>query len=1045
MSLSSVSIKRPVLATVLSVVIVVFGIIGYTFLGVRDFPSVDPPIISVSTSYSGANSDVIESQITEPLEKAINGVPGIRNITSTSSVGSSNITVEFNLDADLETAANDVRDKVSQAQRQLPQDIDAPPVVTKADASADQIITLTVSSNTRNINQVDDYAENVLQEGLQTIPGVSSINIQGQRQYAMRLWIDPNKLSALRLAATDIKDALSKENVELPAGKIEGNNTELAVRALGKLHTVKDFNDLIIRADSNRVIHFSDIGYATLGSANEESSLKESGVPEVGLAIVPQPGANYVQIAKDFYKRLEQIKKDLPPDIKVVVALDNTRFINQSISEVKETLLISFILVVIIIYLFFRDWLIAFRPLIDIPVSLIGAFFIMYIFGFSINILTLLGIVLATGLVVDDGIVVTENIYKKVEAGMEIRKAAFEGSAEIFFAVVSTSVTLAAVFLPIVFLQGFTGRLFREFAVVVAGAVLISAFVSLSLTPMLNVKLIRKNSKKSKFYEKTEPFFQRMTNAYTETLTNAMKWRWTSWPILVVCLIGVYIFLKVIPSELAPLDDRSLLRYSVTAPEGSSYEFTSRYMDNISQMIEDSIPEKNVNISITAFGRGGSGSVNTGFGRIGLVKPDERKRTQAQIADYLTKRLSKFPDARAIVVQEQTISGGGSGARTSLPIQFVLQNQDFEKIRKILPDFLAEVQKSPVLQTPDVDLKFTKPELTIVTDRDRARDLGVSIADIAATLQLYYSAGRVDYFLINGKQYQVVAQVTRVNRDQPLDLKSIYVRSSAGNLVQLDNVVKISEDAIPPSIYHFNRFKSATIQAGLAPGHSMSEGIEEMQRIAKSKLDATFSTALSGPSRDFSESSSNIVFAFAFALLLIYLVLAAQFESFIDPFIVMMTVPLAIAGAFMSLWLFNQTLNIFSEIGMITLVGLVTKNGILIVEFANQRMEHGLSKYEAVIEAATSRLRPILMTSLAVVLGSVPIAFALGAGAKSRVSLGIVIIGGMLFSLMLTLYVIPMIYMMIAAKERHDPDAEDEEVKPKRRLNPKEPKLIEKL
>lgn len=1046
MSLSSVSIKRPVLATVLSVVIVVFGVIGYTFLGVRDFPSVDPPIISVSTSYSGANADVIESQITEPLEKSINGVPGIRNITSTSSVGSSNITVEFTLDADLETAANDVRDKVSQAQRQLPQDIDAPPVVTKADASADQIITLTVSSNTRNINQVDDYAENVLQEGLQTIPGVSSINIQGQRQYAMRLWIDPNKLSALKLAATDIKDALAKENVELPAGKIEGNNTELAVRALGKLHTVKDFNDLIIRADSNRVIHFSDIGYAVLGSANEESSLKESGVPEVGLAIVPQPGANYVQIAKDFYKRLDQIKKDLPPDIKVVVALDNTRFINQSITEVKETLLISFILVVVIIYLFFRDWLIAFRPLIDIPVSLIGAFFIMYVFGFSINILTLLGIVLATGLVVDDGIVVTENIYKKVEAGMEIRKAAFEGSAEIFFAVVSTSVTLAAVFLPIVFLEGFTGRLFREFAVVVAGAVLISAFVSLSLTPMLNVKLIRKNQKKSKFYEKTEPFFERMTSAYTETLTNAMKWRWTSWPILAVCLIGVYIFVKVIPSELAPLDDRSLLRYSVTAPEGSSYEYTSNFMDKVSQMIEDSIPEKNVNISITAFGRGGAGAVNSGFGRIGLTPPDQRPRTQAQIADYLTKKLAKFPDARAIVVQEQTISGGGSGARTSLPIQFVLQNQDFEKIRKVLPGFLAEVQKSTLLQTPDVDLKFTKPELTVVTDRDRARDLGVSVADIAATLQLYYSAGRVDYFLINGKQYQVVAQVDRANRDQPLDLKSVYVRSSNGNLVQLDNVVHVSEDAIPPSIYHFNRFKSATIQAGLAPGVSMSQGIAEMQRIAKEQLDPTFSTALSGPSRDYSESSSNIMFAFMFALLLIYLVLAAQFESFIDPFIVMMTVPLAIAGAFLSLWLFNQTLNIFSEIGMITLVGLVTKNGILIVEFANQRMEHGLSKYEAVIESATARLRPILMTSLAVVLGSVPIAFALGAGAKSRVSLGIVIIGGMLFSLMLTLYVIPMIYMMIAAKVRKDPDAEDEEVsEPQKRLHPKQPKLIEKL
>lgn len=1040
MSLSSVSIKRPVLATVMSVVIVVFGIIGYKFLGIRDFPSVDPPIISVSTSYSGANADVIESQITEPLEKAINGVQGIRNITSTSSVGSSNITVEFDLDADLETAANDVRDKVSQAQRQLPQDINAPPVVSKADANADNIITLTVSSNTRNITQINDYAENVLQEGLQTIPGVSAINLQGQRQYAMRLWIDPMKLSSLSLTASDISAALAQENVELPAGKIEGNNTEVTVRALGKLVTEQDFNNLIIRSDSNRVVRFRDVGYAVLGSANEETAFKESGVLQVGLAVVPQPGANYVQIAKDFYKRLDQIKKDLPPDIKLQVALDNTRFINQSIEEVEETLVISFVLVVIIIYLFFRDWLIAFRPLIDIPVSLIGAFFIMYIFGFSINILTLLGIVLATGLVVDDGIVVTENIYKKVEEGMPVRQAAFEGSAEIFFAVISTSVTLAAVFLPIVFLQGFTGRLFREFAVVVAGAVLISAFVSLSLTPMLNVKLVRKNHKRSAFYEKTEPFFVRMNNAYTQTLVSFMRYKWVSIAILVVSIGLIGVLIKAIPSELAPLDDRSLLRYSVTGSEGATYEFMTKYMDKVSQLVEDSIPEAKINLEIVSPGFGGNSSANSGFGRIGLVDPDKRTRTQAQIADWLNAKLKRMPDARAIVIQEQTISGGGSGARTSLPVQFVIQNQDFEKIRKILPAFFSEISKSPVFSTSDVNLKFTKPELRITTDRDRARDLGVSVESISQTLQLYYSGGRLDYFLMSGKQYQVIAQVDRANRDQPLDLKSVYVRSNKGTLVQLDNVVKVEESASPPAIYHFNRFKSATIQAGLSPGYTIGDGIAEMQRIANQMLDPSFSTALSGPSRDYAESSSNILFAFGFALLLIYLVLAAQFESFMDPVIVMLTVPLAIAGAFVSLWLFDQSLNIFSEIGMITLVGLVTKNGILIVEFANQRMEHGLAKYEAVIEAATARLRPILMTSLAVVLGAVPIAFALGAGAKSRVSLGIVIMGGMMFSLILTLYVIPMMYVLLAAKTRRDPDQEPPEETPK-----KEPLLIENL
>ncbi len=1043
MSLASISIKRPVLATVMSIVIVVFGIMGYKFLGIRDFPSVDPPIITVSTSYSGANAEVIESQITEPLENSINGVPGIRNISSTSSVGSSRITVEFNLDADLETAANDVRDKVGQAQRQLPQDIDAPPVVTKADANADNILTVTCSSNTRNINQVDDYAENVLQEGLQTIPGVSQINIFGQRQYAMRLWIDPNKLSALGLTATDIKSALDAENVELPAGKIEGNNTEVVVRAIGKLSTEKEFNNLIIRADSNRVVHLSDVGYAVLGSANEETALKEAGIPMVGLAIIPQPGANYVQIAEDFYKRLEQIKKDLPPDIQVKVITDNTKFIKQSISEVEETLLVSFILVVIIIYLFFRDWLIAFRPLIDIPVSLIGAFFIMYIFGFSINILTLLGIVLATGLVVDDGIVVTENIYKKVEGGMPVRKAAFAGSAEILFAVISTSITLAAVFLPIVFMQGFTGRLFREFAVVVAGSVLISAFVSLSLTPMLNVKLIRKNSKKSKFYEKTEPFFENMTSSYKETLVKFMKVKWVSFIILAVSLVITGVLYFATPYELAPLDDRSMLRYLVTGSEGASYEFMAKYMDKVSDLVADSIPEANVNLEVISPGSGG-GSSNSGFGRVGLVEPDKRTRTQQQLADYLSKKLGRFSDARALVVQEQTISGGGSGSKTSLPVQFVIQNQDFEKIRKVLPEFFAEVSKSPVFQGTDVDLKFTKPELRVTTDRDRAKDLGVSVADIATALQFYYSNGRLAYFLINGKQYQVIAQVNRANRDQPLDLKSVYVRNAKGTLIQLDNVVKVTEDATPPAIYHFNRYKSATISCGLAPGRTVGDGIVEMNRIAKSLLDDTFSTTLSGASRDAAESGSSLIFAFAFALLLIYLVLAAQFESFMDPFIVMLTVPLAIAGAFLSLWLFNQTLNIFSEIGMITLVGLVTKNGILIVEFANQQMEHGLAKYEAVVEAATSRLRPILMTSLAVVLGSVPIAFALGAGAKSRVSLGIVIMGGVLFSLVLTLYIIPMMYLIFASKTRRDPDAEDEdEVKKVRK--PRTPKLIENI
>ncbi|MBE7178389.1 MAG: efflux RND transporter permease subunit, partial [Mucilaginibacter polytrichastri] len=1004
-----------------------FGIAGYTFLGIRDFPSVDPPIITVQTSYSGAQSEVIESQITEPLEKVINGIQGIRNISSSSSIGSSNITVEFELDADLEQAANDVRDKVSQAQRQLPQDIDAPPVVTKADANADNIISLAAKSTTRNILELSDFAENVLQERLQTIPGVSGVNIQGQRRYAMRLWIDPTKLAAYGLTPVDIRTAINAENAELPSGKIEGDKTELSIRALGRLSTERDFNNLILRSDSSGVVHLSDVGYAVYGAENEQTQLKERGIGRVAVAIVPLPGANYVEIAKEFYKRLDQLKNDVPKDITLEISNDNTVFIKRSIEEVEETLLIAFVLVVIIIYLFFRDWLVAFRPLIDIPVSLIGTFFLMYIFGFSINILTLLGIVLATGLVVDDGIIVSENIFAKIEDGMPVRKAAFEGSKEIFFAVISTSITLAAVFLPIVFLQGFTGRLFREFGVVVAGAVLISAFVSLSLTPMLSVKLIRKDyKKKSKFYEKTEPFFQNMTRQYNESLARFLRIKWAPWVILVVCLGMMVVFFKSLKSELAPLDDRSQLRYSVTGPEGATFEYMANYMDKVSKMVEDSVPELTYNLAITSPGfGGGGGSVNRGFGRITLVEPDKRTRTQQEIADALNKNMKKFPDAKTFVIQEQTISGGGGGARVGLPVQFVLQNQNTEKIRQVLPKILAEANADPVFAGVDADLKFNKPELTVTVDRDKARDMGVSFLDVAQTLQVNYSAGRLAYYQMNGRQYQVIAQVDRVDRDSPLDLKSLYVRNVNGNLIQLDNVVKVVENSSSPTIYHFNRYKSVTISAGLAPGKTVGEGIAEMRKIADKYMDESFTSDLAGPSRDYAESSSNIVFAFIFALLLIYLVLAAQFESFIDPFVVMLTVPLALAGALMSLWFMNQTFNIFGQIGMITLVGLVTKNGILIVEFANQKKEHGMDRTQAVLEAATARLRPILMTSLAVVLGALPIALALGAAAKSRVSLGIVIIGGMMFSLVLTLYVIPSIYTVFTAKTRKDPDAEE--------------------
>ncbi len=1014
MNISELSLRRPVLAVVLNVVIIVFGIIGFNFLGIRDYPAIDPPNVSVRTSYSGANADIIESQITEPLEKSINGIAGIKNITSSSSQGSSNINVEFDLGIDLEAAANDVRDKVSQASRSLPDDLDSPPVISKADASSDAIISMTVQSNTRNQLEISEYANNVLVERLQTIPGVSSIQIWGEKRYAMRILFDPIKLSAYGLTAADVQAALKRENVELPSGKITGNATELSVRTFGRLNTEDEFNNIILRNVNGADILLKNVGEAVLGPENEETVLKESGIPMIGLAIVPQPGTNYVAISKEFYKRMDEIKAEVPRDIKLDIALDQTRFIKNSISEVEETLLIAFVLVVIIIYLFFRDVLIALRPLIDIPVSLIGAFFIMYLCGFTINVLTLLAIVLATGLVVDDGIVVTENIYKKIEQGMDKWQAAKEGSKEIYFAVISTSITLSVVFLPIIFLQGFVGRLFREFGIVVAGAVLISAFVSLTLTPVLNVKLTRKVHKNSWFYEKTEPFFKGMEDGYEKWLKGFMKVRWVGFVIIALCG-GIIVWIgSQLQSELAPMEDRSQFRLQVTAPEGTSFDYMDKYIDQLSNFIMDSVPEKRIVLSLTASSYS-SGSVNSGFVRVSLNDPGERERSQQQIVDAVNKDIGKYNEGRAFVIQEQTISVSRRGGQ---PVQFVIQNNNFEKLREALPKLLEAANNDSILQGVDVDLKFNKPELRVQIDRLKASQLGISVQDISQTLQLALSNQRLGYFTKDGKQYQVLGQVARSDRDDPTDLKGIYVRNAAGISISLDNLVSFEEANTPPTIYHFNRYKSATISAGVSPGHTIGDGVKEMQKIAAKTLDPTFTTSLSGSSRDYAESSSNTSFALMLALALIFLILAAQFESFIDPFIIMFTVPLAIAGGLIALWLFGQTLNIFSQIGMIMLIGLVTKNGILIVEFANQQRLEGMNKVEAAVFAAKARLRPILMTSLAMSLGALPLALSLGAASTSRMPLGIVIVGGILFSLILTLFVIPAMYSFLSSTKK---------------------------
>lgn len=1011
---AAIFINRPVLTTVISIVIVVFGIIGYSYLGVREFPNVDPPVVTVRTDYVGANADVIESQVTEVLEESINGIAGIESLSSISTDGRSTITVEFSLDIDMEAAANDVRDRVSAAARQLPPDID-PPVVRKADADAFPILSMTISSPNRSLLELSDIATNLFKERLQTIPGVSNINIWGDKKYSMKLQIDPAKLAAYGLTPLDVRTSLNRENVELPSGKIEGFAKELTIRTSGRLVTEEEFNNLIIRETDGAVIRLKDIGEARLLPETERTILRGNYTyPQVAVALSPQPGANHIEIAEEFERRVEQIKKEAPDDLSYSLVIDSTAPIVKAIAEVRDTILVAFLLVVLVIFFFLRDWRTTLIPVLTIPISLIGSFFVMYVMGFSINILTMLAIVLVTGLVVDDAIVVMENIYSKIEKGMNSLEAGYLGTKEIVFAIISTTITLTAVFLPIIFLEGLTGRLFREFGVVVAGSVIISSVVSLTLTPMLSARFLRHSENRGKLYLWSERQFERFGQAYENSLNRFMKVRWMAFVIMVVSIAAIFILGSQIPSELAPLEDKSALSVNATAPEGVSFELMDEYMKSVMRVL-DKYPEKKAALTVTSPSFGSNTSANTGFARVALVNPDERDKSQQQLADELMAEFRKMTFARTFVGQQQTIGGDRRGG---LPIQFVIQAPNFERLREVIPVFMEEVNTNSKFSFTDLNLKFNKPELNVEIDRDRARALGVMVADIAETLQLYFSGQRFGYFIMNGKQYQVIGEASRENRDEPVDLRNLYVRNNVGELVQLDNLVTLSERTAPPQLFRYNRYVSATVSADVVPGVSLGEGIEEMDLIADRVLDDTFTSTLAGTSKEFMESSNSLIFAFLLALVLVYLVLAAQFESFVDPFIVMFTVPLAIAGAVAMLFIFGHTLNIFSQIGIIVLTGIVTKNGILIVEFANQIQAKGNSAADSAVQAAGLRFRPILMTSMATVLGVLPIALALGAAAKSRIPMGLVIIGGLIFSLVLTLYVIPALYSYMSRKSR---------------------------
>lgn len=1011
MSLSSVSIKRPVLAIVLSLSILLFGILGYNFLGVREFPSVDPPIVNVSTSYVGANADVIETQITENLEQSINGIAGIRSLFSSSRDGSSRISVEFELGVDMEAAANDVRDRVSRAQYLLPADVN-PPIVSKADADATAIAYVGLRSGRLSLLELTDIADRILKERLQTIAGVSEVQIWGERRFAMRIYLQGEKLIAHQITPVDIRNALQKQNIELPSGKVEGAGMELSVRTSGRLVTVDDFNRLIIKEDNRGVVRLQDIATVQLAPENEKTISRMDGVPVVGVVIVPQPGTNQIDIADEYYKRLEEISKDLPADVEMIYGFDDTRFVRRSIQEVIETIGLAFVLVVVIIFIFLRNWRTTLIPVLAIPVSLIGSFFIMYIFGFSINVLSLLGIVLAIGLVVDDAIVVMENIYTKIEAGMPPKEAAYVGSSEIFFAVVSTTLTLVAVFLPVIFLQGMTGRLFREFGIVIAGAVIISSFVALTLSPMMCAYLLKQsNPKKSRIERLSRLVFDKISLAYQHSLNSFMRKPYWAAVIIILSFILMIFSFKALKSELAPLEDRDTISLSVTAQEGYTFEMMDAYVLDLLDLINKVVYEEERESVLTNTSPSwGSGASNSASVRILLKPAAQRQRSQKEIADILTKEVKKLNSARVLVNQPPTISVGRGGGAGGTSIQYVIQAQNHAKLREFLPLFLQAVNQDGGFVYADANLKYTKPEMRIEINREKANDLQVSVLDIAQTLQFGLSGQRYGYFVMNGKQYQVIGQLDRNYRSKPADISSLYLRNRQGNLVQMDNLVTIEEQANPPQLYRYNRYASATITAQLAPGVSMGEGIEKLDAISSEVLDDSFQTTLMGQAKEMQDSSGSMVYALLLSLVLIYLTLSAQFESFRDPLIIMFTVPLALAGALISLWWFRQTLNIFSQIGIIMLIGLVTKNGILIVEFANQRKEAGLPLKKAVLDAAVSRFRPILMTSLATIFGILPIALAFGAGSESRVSMGIAVTGGMTIATLLTLYVVPVVY-----------------------------------
>ena len=1031
-SLYDVSVRRPVLATVMSLAILIGGAIGFLELGVREYPIVQTPVISVRTDLRGANAAVIETQVTEPIEESVNAIDGIRSITSTSNQGRSTVRVEFDLGADLDAAAADVRDRVSRARGQIPDEAEEP-IISKSNSDGEPVIFLNLSSETYNLLQLSEIADNFFAERLQTIDGVASVDIWGDKRYAMRLWMDPAKLAAYGLAPGDVQQAVQEQNVELPGGLVEGDQVELTIRPLTRISTVEEFEDLVLKNDGTTLVRFRDVGRVDLAAQNQRTVLKRDGIAMVGVVLRPLADANAIDIVDEFYDRLDDIRPDIPDGIELGIGFDNTEPIRASIDEVRNTVFIALALVVLVIFGFLRDWRTTVIPIVVIPVSLVGAFGVMALAGFSINVLTLLALVLAIGLVVDDAIVVLENIYAKIEGGMDPIPAAIAGTKEIYVAVIATTLALVAVFLPIIFQGGVIGALFREFGLTIAAAVVISSFAALTLTPMLSSKLLRQRETKPWLYRKTEPLFERLNDAYRQSLAGFLKVRWLAFVAMAVAGLGTWWLFTNLESELAPAEDRSQIRVSANAPQGRGYAYMDGYTNELIRLLQREVPEVDALITVTSPGFGSSSSVNSAFGNLILTKPGERERSQDEIANSVQEAVKTLPGARVNVSQPATIqTSGGRG----LPVQMVLQAPDLDALRDALPAFMERATQDPAFQFARADLEFTLPELNVEVDRDRAQALGIAPLDVAQALAVALSEGRFGYFVRGGEQYEIIGQLEREARDTPNAIQGIFVRSADGQPIPLSNLVTLTESAAPPQLYRFNRFTAATVSAQPAPGVSLGDAIDAMETIADETLPPGFSTALDGQSRDFEETGGSIVVVFGLALVLIYLVLAAQFESFRDPITILLTVPLALVGALGALWVFGSTLNVFSQIGLVMLIGLVTKNGILIVEFAKQKRADGLDRTGAAEEAAAARFRPILMTAFSTVLGTLPIALALGSGSESRIPMGLAVIGGLVVGTALTLYVIPALYTFLASKavsaslgeDTADPlaDAEDE-------------------